>query len=890
MHKNKANRIGHAGDKPRLKRATLLLAALIPLIAHAAASSADARADARVEADARARALVARMSFDEKIGQLLNVAPSVPRLGIPAYNWWTESLHGALGPLPTTNFPEPIGLAASFDAPLVHDVAAAISVEVRALHTLGRQTGHLGKIGTGLDTWSPNINIFRDPRWGRGQETYGEDPYLTATLGVSFVQGMQGPNAELPNVIATPKHFAVHSGPESTRHVADVFVSRHDLEDTYLPAFRAAIVDAKAGSIMCAYNRINGQPACGSEILMKEHLREAWGFKGYVVSDCDAVTDISERHKYATDPAAAVAVALKAGTDNECNTQTLGDVPGLSARYKEAWQRGLIGTDDIDRALVRLFSARYRNGDLAGLPGRDAKPVPVSAINTPEHQALALKAAVGSMVLLKNDGVLPLKPGVKLAVIGPLADATRVLRGNYSSTQSAPPVSVLDGLHRALPQASIRLIPAGASITDGDPVPASALQTPDGKPGLRAEYFNAAASGFEGKPAATRTEPGLESHALELKGVADRNKVVWTGYLVAPESGTYRIGVSGVQGELTVGAKPAVKAAEYSKWGEPLQLTDVKLEKGERYPLHFQAETGGSGVPGLFWKRVSTSPDADLAAGAREADVIVAVVGLTSDLEGEEMAIKTEGFSGGDKTSLDLPADQRHLLEQAKALGKPLVVVLMNGSALDLSWAKENAGAILEAWYPGQSGGLAVADVLAGRAEPGGRLPLTFYRSLADLPPFDDYTMKGRTYRYYAGTPVYPFGAGLSYTTFSYMPLRVEPVGGAVDKGVVVSTEVANTGAREGVEVAQLYLTPPGFEGAPRLALRGFQRVPLKAGERRRISFKLSPRDLSFVTRDGVRQLTPGAYKLSVGSGQPGSSATTQEAPLVLSRTVVLDK
>jgi beta-glucosidase len=888
MQNNKTKAIGHAGDRIRRTRIALVLAALIPMMSHAAASSS---ADVRAQADARARALVARMTFDEKIGQLLNVAPGVPRLGIPAYNWWTESLHGALGPIPTTNFPEPIGLAATFDAPLVHDVAGAISVEVRALHTLGRQTGHLGKIGTGLDTWSPNINIFRDPRWGRGQETYGEDPYLTATLGVSFIQGIQGSNPELPNVIATPKHFAVHSGPESTRHVADVFVSRHDLEDTYLPAFRAAIVDAKAGSIMCAYNRINGQPACGSEILMKEHLHEAWGFKGYVVSDCDAVTDISERHKYATDPAAAVAVALKAGTDNECNTQTLGDAaPDLAARYKEAWQRGLIGLDDIDRALVRLFSARYRNGDLAGLPGRDTKAVPVSAINTPEHQALALKAAVESMVLLKNDGVLPLKPGVKLAVIGPLADATRVLRGNYSSTQSAPPVSVLDGLHRAMPQASIRLIPAGASITDGDPVPGSALQTPDGQPGLRAEYFNAAAGGFEGKAAATRTEPGLESHALELKGVADRNKVVWTGYLVAPESGTYRIGVSGVQGELTVGGKPAVKAAEYSKWGEPLALTDVKLEKGQRYPLRFQAETGGSGVPGLFWKRVSTNPDADLAAGARDADVIVAVVGLTSDLEGEEMAVKAEGFSGGDKTSLDLPADQRHLLEQAKALGKPLVVVLMNGSALDLSWARDNAGAILEAWYPGQSGGLAVADVLAGRAEPSGRLPLTFYRSLADLPPFDDYTMKGRTYRYYAGTPVYPFGAGMSYTTFSYTPLRVEPVGGAADKGVVVSTEVANTGARDGVEVAQLYLTPPGFEGAPLRALRGFQRVPLKAGERRRISFKLSPRDLSFVTRDGVRQLTPGSYKLSVGSGQPGSGAATREAPLVLGRSVVLDK
>jgi beta-glucosidase len=888
MHNNKtgdASRAGH--KKTALARAChLLLAAVIPLSAH----GAEVRADARAEADERARAVVAKMTPDEKIDQLLNVAPALPRLGIPAYNWWTESLHGALGPLPTTNFPEPIGLAASFDAPLVQQVASAISTEVRALHTLGRETGHLGRIGTGLDTWSPNINIFRDPRWGRGQETYGEDPHLTATLGVAFIRGMQGANPDLPDVIATPKHFAVHSGPESTRHHANVFVSAHDLEDTYLPAFRAAIVDAKAGSIMCAYNRINGQPACGSEILMKEHLRGAWGFKGYVVSDCDAVTDISEQHKYAPDPAAAVAVALKAGTDNECNTKTLGETKGLSGRYREAWQRGLISMADIDQSLVRLFSARYRNGDLAGHTQRDGKAVPVGAINTPAHQALALQAATQSMVLLKNDGVLPLKSGLKLAVIGPLADATRVLRGNYSSTMSAPPVSVLDGLRRALPKAQIKLVPGGASITDGDPVPATALRTPDGKPGLRAEYYNRNDSDYDGKPVVTRVEPGLESHALELKAIADRHKVVWSGFLVAPEAGLYRLGVSGVMGAVTAGGKPLVEAAKYSQWGEPLELHTVRLEKGQRYPLRFETETGTSGVAGLFWKRISDDADADLKRGTADADVIVAVVGLTSDLEGEEMALKVDGFSGGDKTSLDLPAEQRQLLERAKALGKPLVVVLMNGSALDLSWAKDNASAILEAWYPGQAGGLAVANVLAGIADPGGRLPLTFYRSVSDLPPFDDYGMKGRTYRYFTGTPVYPFGAGLSYTSFRYTPLRVEPVDGAPENGVIVTTEITNSGNRAGDEVAQLYLTPPAFDGAPRVALRGLQRVSLKAGEHRQISFRLSPRDLSFVANDGTRQLMSGQYQLSVGSGQPGTGVAGQATALVVNRTVTLEK
>src|SRR6185369_12199915 len=383
--------------------AGVLVLCLSVAISTVASAQLDQQLDIRVRADEKAAALVAQLTFDEKVEQLLNVAPAIPRLGIPAYNWWTESLHGALGPVPTTNFPEPIGLAASFDQSLLHDVAAAISVEVRALHALGRKTGRLGRIGTGLDTWSPNINIFRDPRWGRGQETYGEDPFLTARLAVAYVRGMQGSDPDRPDVIASPKHFAVHSGPESTRHEANVFVSPHDLEDTYLPAFRAAIVEGRAGSIMCAYNRINGQPACASDLLLKERLRADWSFQGYVVSDCDAVKDISDHHKYASDPAAAVAAALKAGVDSECHTATLFDIAALSDRYRQAYERGLIGIQDIDQALVRLFSARYRNGDLARLSGRPAIDTPVSPTTTLQRDALALKSAEKSLVLLKND-------------------------------------------------------------------------------------------------------------------------------------------------------------------------------------------------------------------------------------------------------------------------------------------------------------------------------------------------------------------------------------------------------------------------------------------------------------------------------------------------------
>ena len=867
------------------------------------APSALATSSIRDQADQKAAALVAQLTLDEKVHQLVNVAPAIPRLNIPAYNWWTESLHGAIGTVPTTNFPEPIGLAATFDAPLVRDVASAVSQENRGLHALARRTGHLGKIGTGLDTWSPNINLFRDPRWGRGQETYGEDPFLTASMGVAYITGMQGPDPETPDIIATPKHFAVHSGPESTRHSANVFVSPHDIEDTYLPAFRAAIVEGHAGSIMCAYNRIDGQPACASDLLMKDKLRGAWGFDGYVVSDCDAVKDIADNHKYAPDQAAAVAAALKAGVDNECNGETIVGLTGAADRYKQALARGFISVGDIDRALVRLFSARLRNGDLPGLVTKPAAPgLPLT---TDEHSALALKAAEKSIVLLKNDGVLPFKPGMKIAVVGPLADSTNVLRGNYSSMQSAPPVSVLEGLRAALPGAEIAYVPFGPSITDGDSVPSSALQTPDGKPGLKAQYFNATrvpaptpgswsdafarmgSTVFASKPVFTRIEPGVAPRGYDTAKVGEHYRVVWTGYLVPPESGTYRLAITGMLAAATLDGK-IIGTVEGTSWGKLPAFTEWRLEKGHRYALRVETQVHGLSGADLLWQRVSDDPNAALKQVAAKSDVVVAVVGLTSNLEGEEMNIHIEGFSGGDKTSLDLPADQRALLEQAKATGKPVVVVVMNGSPVALAWAKENAAAIVEAWYSGEKGGLAVARVLTGQTNPAGRLPLTFYASVKDLPPFEDYSMMGRTYRYFQGTPIYPFGYGLGYTTFRYAPLQVTPVNGIPEQGLRVTTEITNTGARDGDEVAELYLSPPRFDGAPRLALRGFKRITLKVGERRRVVFELMPRDLSFVTTDGVRQIVPGRYAVSVGSGQPEVGVAYQDAEFKLTTPVKL--
>jgi len=860
-----------------------------------------ATASPHTDADAKARQIVSQLTLDEKVEQLLNGAPAIPRLNIPAYNWWTESLHGAFGPGATTNFPQPVGLAASFDDHLVGEVAAAISTEVRAVYALGRGKPNPNRIGGSLDTWSPNINIFRDPRWGRGQETYGEDPFLTGTLAKAFVRAMQGPDAARPLVIASPKHFAVHSGPESTRHSVDVWVSTQDLEDTYLPAFRAAIVDAQAGSIMCAYNRVNGEPACASQSLLVKTLRQDWKFSGYVVSDCDAVIDISAHHKYAVDAAAGTAAALKAGVDNECNVATLSFTPGLGERYKQALARGYIRQADIDNALVRLFAARLRNGDLPGLAERSFPAA--ETINSAEHRALALRAAVESLVLLKNkDGTLPLRASTRIAVVGPLADARRVMRGNYSSGQTGPTQTVFEGLRQQFASEQsklVQLVPFGPSITDGDPVPASAFLAPDGSPGLRASYFNLEPGSsteegkrrFQAKAFASHGVTQLESRVQDFAKAGKLTRIVWTGFFVAPETGSYRVGVAGVQGHVRVGGRDVILAKRPTRWAEPVALTQLDLKKGERCALQFETESEGAAPPGMIWKRVSRQPLADLRGAAASADVVVAVVGLTSDLEGEEMPVKIDGFEGGDRTKLDLPADQRAYLAAAAQLGKPLIVVNLSGSAIDLSWAKANAAAILQAWYPGEGGGQAIAQVLSGAANPGGRLPVTFYRSVADLPPFDDYRMAGRTYRFFEGDVVYPFGYGLSYSTFHYEPVAVEVhEDNGQEPSLMVRTAVTNTSMRDGDEVAQLYLVPPRFDGGPRLALRGVQRLHLKAGERRELSYRLNARDLSFVDHDGVRQLMPGNYRLSVGGGQPGAGVPSESAAFSLARQVLLPR
>jgi beta-glucosidase len=690
----------------------------------------------------RVRALVSHMTLEEKAAQLGNAAPAIPRLGIPEYNWWNEGLHGVARAGVATVFPQAIGMAATWDTPLMHRTADIISTEFRAKYAATLHPNGGSDWYQGLTIWSPNINIFRDPRWGRGQETYGEDPYLTSRMGIAFITGLQGDDPKYLKTIATSKHFAVHSGPESTRHEVDVHISRHDLEDTYLPAFRATVIEGKVGSIMCAYNAVDGQPACANPMLLQQHLREDWGFKGYVVSDCGAAADIylpeGEGHHYAPNPEVAMADAFKAGMDvicgdyrNHMNTEQSAIVGAV--------RRGLLPEAVVDRALERLFTARIELG-MFDPPANDPYTrVPTSDNDTPAHREAALRMAEESLVLLRNGGsLLPLAHApARIAVIGPNADSLDALVGNYNGTPSYP-VTVLAGIRARFPRSQVTYV-EGTGLT-GPVTPAS------------------------------------------------------------PRSS----------------AQAAV-------------------------------------------------------AAARQADLVVFVGGLSPRIEGEEMKVHAEGFSGGDRTSLDLPAPQRELLERVQALGRPLVLVLMNGSALGINWADEHVPAIVEAWYPGEEGGAAVAALLAGDFSPGGRLPVTFYKSVDQLPAFADYSMSNRTYRYFRGEPLYPFGYGLSFTSFKYAHASTSRSSIAPREAVTVSVDVTNSGTRDGDEVVQLYLTHEGVPGAPQRALGGFQRVHLSRGETRRISFTLRDRDLGIVDEAGRHRIVPGTVAVWVGGGQPVS-------------------
>jgi beta-glucosidase len=807
----------------------------------------------------RVEDLLSRMTLEEKVSQMMNASAAIERLDVPAYNWWNECLHGVARAGRATVFPEPIGLAATWDTDLIFRTATAISDEARAKNNEFVRRGKRN-IYQGLTFWTPNINLVRDPRWGRGMETYGEDPYLTGRMAVQFIKGLQGDNPKYLKVVATAKHFAVHSGPEPLRHSFDAKVEDRDLRESYLPQFEAAVREGGASSVMCAYNRVNGDPACASPRLLGEILRGEWGFPGYVVSDCGAVGDIYQGHKTAATAEEAAARAVKAGTDLDCGTEYSALVPAV--------QQKLITEAEIDTSLRRLLTARFRLGMFDPPERVPYAQIPYSVNDSREHRALALEAARKSIVLLKNEkGMLPLRKGLKtIAVIGPNADNLDVLLGNYNGYPTEP-VTPLEGIRRKAGPRTQVLYAQGSDLAENMPtpetVPSSALFTSDGpdrKNGLQAEYFNR----DNPQPLFTRIDPQIAFRWWDGAPRADMDddnfSVRWTGYLAPPETGKYQLGAIGMNAyEITLDGKPLVSANNVHE--SNYRYEDVELQAGKLYPIRvdFHEKVNDADMR-LVWAPPGRKLEDAALEAAGKADAIVLCLGLSPRLEGEEQNVPVTGFEGGDRVDLGLPPAQEQLLRKIAVLDKPMVLVLLNGSALGVEWAREHFPAIVEAWYPGQAGGTAIADVLFGDYNPGGRLPVTFYKSADQLPPFEDYDMRGRTYRHFQGEPLYPFGFGLSYTRFTYRLLAV-PKTASAQREARVQVEVLNTGKLAGEEVVQLYMKRRGDRSElPIRSLEGFERIALKPGEKKFVEFILTP-----------RQLAPaGDVEIAVGGKQPG--------------------
>ena len=832
----------------------------------------------------RVDALVHAMTLEEKVSQMQNHAAAIPRLGVPEYDYWSEGLHGIARSGYATLFPQTIGLAATWDPALQREVGTVVSTEARAKYNQAMRD-NLHSIYYGLTIWSPNINIFRDPRWGRGQETYGEDPFLTGSMGVAFVRGLQGDDPKYFRAIATPKHFAVHSGPEPDRHKFNVDVSAHDLEDTYLPAFRATVTEGHADSVMCAYNAVDGVPACASKMLLQQKLRGAWHFPGFVTSDCGAISDFFTPigHHFSPDEAHASAIAVQAGTDTSCGDE-----------YKslvDAVHRKLIAEADIDRAVERLFTARIRLGMFDPPAQVPYAHIPYSVVDSPEHRALALKVAEESIVLLKNDGTLPIRPAMKrIAVIGPNAASLAAIEGNYNAIPSHPSLPV-DGIEQALRGRASVVYAQGSTYVDDLPilVPRTALHPEQGssEQGLKGEYF--ANPNFSGTAVLTRIDKQIDfdwNAASPGPGVPATNfSVRWTGVFMPPAPGKYRLSIQ------RLGCWQCGDAISYALWLDGRKLFDsaaassiprahsgnapeVDLSSIAPHALRidyvYKAPRFGAGLT-FNWQPPAGALQAEAVAAAKNSDLTIAFVGISPNLEGEEMPVHVDGFAGGDRTSIALPKSQHDLLEALGATGKPLVVVLMSGSAVATPWAKEHAAALLEAWYPGEAGGEAIANILTGKVNPSGRLPVTFYSGDDQLRPFTDYNMQGRTYRYFQGDPEYPFGFGLSYSKFSYSGLKLASSAIAAGEPLEVTVKVTNTSNRAGDTVAELYLDPPSGPGFPLRSLEGLQRLHLAPHASTLVHFTLRARELSVVDAQGHRAVRAGDYGLIVG----GSSPTT---------------
>ncbi|MGZ3754112.1 MAG: xylan 1,4-beta-xylosidase [Mucilaginibacter sp.] len=814
----------------------------------------------------RAKDLVSRLTLKEKVSLMKDVSDAIPRLGIQKFNWWSEALHGYANQGPVTVFPEPVGMAASFDDQSVFHVFDAVSDEVRALHN-DEKKKHESQRFHDLSVWTPNVNIFRDPRWGRGQETYGEDPYLTSRMGVSVVKGLQGPaDAKYRKLLACAKHFAVHSGPESSRHQLNITdVDQRDLWETYLPAFKSLVTEADVREVMCAYQRIDDEPCCGSNRLLGQILRNDWGFKYLVVSDCGAITDFYRSHKSSSDATHASAVAVLAGTDVECAGYAYDKIP-------DAVAHGLIKERDVNTSVIRLMTQRFELGEFDNDALVPWTKIPLSVVNSPAHEKLALDMARESMTLLQNNhDVLPLSKSMqKVAVVGPNAANSQMLWGNYNGTPLHT-VNILDGIKSKVGAGNVIYDNACDLVEDKVLENAFADCSLDGKIGIRATYWNN--RDFQGP--AVITEQVTSPLALTTLGAHQFAQGVNVEGFSAKYETVYKPSFSGdivFKMEATGSAELFVDGKSISRtgsWRANPNKVPFTVQAGKEYKIEVRYRQLNNWAASLtlnLGKEVPVTYDA-LVKKVKDADVVVFVGGISPRLEGEEMPVQLPGFKGGDRTDIELPAVQRNCIAALKKAGKKVIFVNCSGSAIAMVPETENCDAILQAWYAGQVGGQAVADVLFGDYNPSGHLPVTFYKNVQQLPDFSDYSMKNRTYRHMTSAPLFPFGYGLSYTTFNIGNAKASKTVIGNKEAIQLTVPIANTGKRDGTEVLQVYVRKVGDKDGPVKTLRAFKRMPISAGQTAIAMVNLPAKTFEFYNRDaGSVKVSPGDYELLYGT------------------------
>ena len=842
----------------------------------------------RLSARERATDLCSRLTLEEKAKLMLDESPAIPRMGIKKFFWWSEALHGAANMSNVTVFPEPIAMASSWNPDLLFKVFDVASTEFRAQynHRMHDLKGEDEKFHS-LSVWTPNVNIFRDPRWGRGQETYGEDPYLTSVMGVQVVKGLQGPeDAKYRKLWACAKHYAVHSGPEYTRHTANLTdVSPRDLWETYMPAFKTLVQEAKVREVMCAYQRLDDDPCCGSQRLLQQILRDDWGFDYLVVSDCGAVSDFYTSHKSSSDSIHASAKATLAGTDVEC---------GFNYAYKgipDAVRRGFISEAEVDKHVIRLLEGRFDLGEMDDPSLVEWSKIPYSAMSTKESANLSLNMAHQSIVLLQNKSlpnpseggamkpVLPLSKKEKIAVIGPNADNAPMMWGNYNGMPNHT-ITILDGIKAQ--QKKLYYEP-GCDLTDDQVVEClMASQCAfEGKNGLKGTFWNNRL--MEGKPVTTQyyttplavTTAGMHNFApgVQLEDFSAKYETVFT----PKESGEYVINVEGCgHFELFINGEQQFR---HHTWRTTPNRVPIQAEAGKNYQIEIRFAHIHTYNANLKINVAKEQPInyQTIINKLKGIDKVIFVGGISPALEGEEMPVDIEGFKGGDRTNIELPAVQRNFLKALKDAGKTVIFVNCSGSCIALEPETKTCDAILQAWYPGQEGGTAVADVLFGNVNPSGKLPVTFYKSSSQLPDYEDYSMRGRTYRYF-NDALFPFGYGLSYTNFE---IRNEKIEMRNDGNGTLSVDVTNTGNRDGDEIVQLYIRNLQDADGPLKSLRAFKRVSVKAGQTVTAKLQLNHHSFEFWDPEtNTMRVKPGKYELLFGTSSDDKDLQKQTITL----------